>query len=69
VDIVISLLRGTVLLFNTDVYKALEDGADYIIFTISFVALVISFIALAMSFVSYRSSVVVRRVSAASFTA
>ena len=65
----IGLLRGTALLFNTDAYKALEDGADCIIFTISFVALAVSFIALAMSFVSYRSSVVVRRVSAASFIA
>jgi hypothetical protein len=69
VDIVISLLIGTVLLFNTNAYKALESGVDYATFTISFVAFTISFIALAILFVSYRSSVVIRRVSAASFIA
>ena len=68
-DIVISLLRGAALLLNTDAYKALEGGAYYTTLTILFVVLVVLFIALAMSFVSYRSSVVVRRVSAASFTA
>ena len=65
----IGLLRGAVLLLNTDAYKALKGGVHYTTFTILFVVLVVLFIALAMSFVSYRSSLVVRRVSAASFTA
>jgi hypothetical protein len=69
VDIVISLLRRVVLLFNTDVYKALEGGIGYVTFIISFVALAVLFITFAISFVSYTSSVVVCRVSAASFTA
>ena len=65
----IGLLRGAALLLNTDAYEALEGGAHCTTLTILFVVLVVSFIALAMSFVSCRSSVVVRRVSAASFTA
>ena len=69
IDIVIGLFRGAALLFNTDVYKALEGRIYCTTFTILFVVLVVLFIALAISFVSCRSSVVVYRISAASFTA
>jgi hypothetical protein len=57
------------LLFNTNIYKALKGGINYITFIILFVALAILFITLAILFVSYKSLVIVCYISAAFFIA